>query len=40
MDTIDLVIKGGSMPDGTQGDIMNKDQRIVEVSKAFNGGAK
>jgi dihydroorotase len=40
VDTIDLVIKGGSLPDGTQADISIKDQRIVEVSKAFNGDAK
>ncbi len=40
MDTIDLVIKGGTLADGTHADISIKDQRIVEVSKEFIGDAK
>ena len=40
MDTIDLVIKGGTLADGTYADISIKDQRIVDVSKEFDGEAK
>lgn len=39
METVDLVIKGGSLPDGTQGDICIKDERIVEITTNFTGTA-
>lgn len=35
MDTVDLVIKGGTLADGTKADVGIKGQHIVELSPTF-----
>ena len=39
MSTIDLVIKGGQLPDGRKADIAIAGDQIVEVSDSFAGQA-
>jgi dihydroorotase len=40
MNTVDIVIKGGTLADGSKADISIQDQHIVDVSPAFKGEAR
>jgi dihydroorotase len=39
MEIVDLVIKGGTLPDGSQADISIRDQHIVGIASNFTGTA-